>query len=178
MSFDYLLLWALTIANSFGLILMVRQLAARPVYRTVSGPPPGLRFTDWTLKTLEGLPRSSSEMPVEYTMLFASDNCGPCHTLLGKLAQAGRTVGTLVLAADGDAAKLQQAALSARGPLYDEFLAGADQTFRQRFEVPGTPYAVAIRQGRVLASGPTRTPEDLQKIADVLRPRVVTPARP
>ena len=176
MSFDYVVLWILTIANSVAILLVVRQLAALPAFRP-AGPRPGTSFANWTLRAPNGAPRSSSEMPLEYTMLFASEACGPCHTLLGELAQSTPIGETLIVAAEGDAPRLQQEALSPRGPVYDEFLSGADSEFRQRFHVPGTPFGIAVRRERVVAAGPLRTAKDLEKLAAALRRGgVATPA--
>lgn len=168
MSFDYVLLWGLTIANSFAILLVVRQLSHMPAYRPVNGPRTGSRFADWTLRTLEGKQRSSAEMPSEYTILFASENCGPCHTLLAELGRSGRKAGTLVIAADGDATSLQRETLTSRGSVCDEFLTGADPAFRRRLKIPGTPFAVAVSREQVLASGPVRTSTELEKITDAL----------
>lgn len=177
MTVDSIVLWILTIANSVAILLVVRQLAALPAYRP-TGPRRGASFANWTLRTLDGTPRSSAEMPTEYTMLFASETCGPCHTLLGELAKSALNIEPLVVAVDGDAPKLQEASLSPRGLVYDEFLGGADSAFRERFQVPGTPFALAIRRERVVASGPARTPEELAKLARSLhRGSVTAPAR-
>jgi len=135
----------------------------------VTGPRPGTPFKEWTLRTPDGSNRTSEEMPAEYTLLFAAESCGPCHALFAKIAKTGRTVGTLVVAADGPAPSLREAAMTDGGPLYDQFLTGADKSFRDRFNVPGTPFALAIRQQRIVASGPARTPEDVQKLANELR---------
>ena len=62
-------------------------------------------------------------------MLFASETCAPCHVLLEALGQADRTNGTLVVAADGDATKIKQAAVTPRGRVYDDILVGADTRF-------------------------------------------------
>jgi hypothetical protein len=141
-----------------------------PKYSRSPGPRLGATFGDWTLKTLEGETRTSKQMPPEYVMLFAAEACASCHTLFGQLAHSGRTRGPLVVAAEGEAPRLARAATTPNGPLYDEFLAGADLALMQRLEIPSTPFAVAIRQGHVMASGPARTPEELEKIGDMLRP--------
>jgi hypothetical protein len=166
---DYLAIWALTIANSFAVLLIVRRLAQLPSPRG-SGPRIGAPLGSWTLKTLTGDQRSSADMPSEYTMLFTSDRCGQCRTLFGRLAQSGRMVGRLVVASDGDAAALTEASVNREEPLYDELLSGADLSFRQQLRIPGTPFAIAVRGGRVIASGAAATPEDLQKIANALGP--------
>lgn len=109
------------------------------------------------------------DMPSEYTILFASDTCTPCRGLFAQMAESGRTRGRLVVAADGVAGSLAQHASASGEPLYDDFLTGADFAFRQQMQIPGTPFALAIRQGRVLAAGPTTTAAQLQDIADSLR---------
>jgi hypothetical protein len=177
-AFDYVLIWVLTIANSVAILLVVRRLASLSTYRP-TGPRPGSSFADWTLQTLEGKSRSSAEMPLQYMLLFASETCESCHTLLRELARSSRRLETLVVAADGDAPTLRQAALTPDGPVYDEFLAGADIAFRQRFQIPGTPFAFAVRRGRVVASSPVRIPEDLARLADAARTTTATArARP
>lgn len=176
MSWDYLALWALTVANSFAILLLIRQVAQHPAYRQPQGPKPGTPFENWSLSTLAGQPRTAAEMPEEYTMLFASDSCGPCRTLFDELARSGRTRGALVVAADGESAALVRAAATASEPLYDDFLSGADHPFRQQHQIPGTPFAVAVRHGRVVASGPAGTPAQLQQVADALAPAAMRTA--
>lgn len=165
---DYLLLWSLTILNSFMVIVLIRHVARLP--QRPPGPPVGLPVRDWTLRTVEGSERTGADMPSAYTLLVAAENCGACHGLLARLARSGRPPGTLVIATSGDGAKLAQAAESTEGPLYDEFLTGTDPEFMQKFRIPSTPYALAVRHGRVVASGPARTPEELAAIADVVSP--------
>lgn len=176
MSLDQILLWALTLMNTFLILLLVRQLASLPQYRRSKGPSVGAAFDGWSLPALGGGVRTSAQMPSEYTLLFASATCAPCHTLLEKLAVSGRTRGTLVIATDGNPEKVREAATGPQGPLYDDFLIDADHTFRERIDVPGTPFAVAIRNERVVSSGPASTPEALQKVADSLRSATVVAA--
>lgn len=175
MALDYIALWILTVVNSFAIILIVRQLAALPNYSQTPGPRLGSVFGEWELKTLAGETRSSSEMPPEYVMLFAAEHCGPCHVLFAQLGQMGRPGGHLVIAAEGDAAALSRAASTPSGPLYDELLSGVDGRFMRQFNIPGTPYGLAVRQGRIVASGPARSSSELQKLADVLRPAIKRP---
>lgn len=172
MPLDYLAVWALTVANSLAILLVVRQLARLPKPRA-PGPRVGAPFVNWTLATLAGEQRSSRNMPSEYTMLFAANDCRQCHTLFSDLAESKRTIGVLVVAADGDAAALAGPAEARTAQFYDEFLTGADQAFRQQFHIPGTPFAIAVRQGHVVGSGATRTPAELQRIADMLRPSAI-----
>jgi hypothetical protein len=170
MSWDYVVLWALTVINSFVILLLVRQLALMPKYTRAPGPRLGSTFGEWALQTMGGRALTSKQMPEEYVMLFASESCGPCHTLFAQLAHVGRSTGTLVVAAEGNATKLERAARTANRPLYDEFLEGVDDGLMQRLQIPSTPFAVAIRQSRVVAAGPARTPAELETITAVLRP--------
>ena len=170
--FDSIALWALTIVNSFVIILVIRQLATLPKYNRPPGPRPGAPFDDWVLTTLSGEQRSANQMPSEYLMLIAAERCGPCHALFAQLAHAGRPRGHFVIAGEGDAAVLSQATSTPTGPLSDEYLAGVDLAFMQRFDIPSTPYGLAVKRGRIVASGPARTPAELQRIADIFAPAV------
>jgi hypothetical protein len=109
-------------------------------------------------------------MPTEYLMLVAAETCGPCHALFAQLAHGGRPPDYFVIAGQGDAGVLSRAASTTAGPLYDEYLGGVDAAFLQRFEIVSTPYAVAVKHGRVVASGPARTPAELDGIAAIFRP--------
>jgi hypothetical protein len=169
-SFDLIALWALTVINSFALILVVRQLATLPKYNKRPGPRPGSPFGDWELTTLNGDKRSSKQMPPEYVMLVAAETCGPCHALFAQLAHSGRPRDHFVIAGQGDPGVLSRAASTPAGPLYDEYLGGVDEGFLQRFDITSTPYAVAVKYGRVVASGPARTPAELETIAAIFRP--------
>lgn len=169
MAFDLIALWTLTVLNSFAIILVVRQIATLPKYNRPPGPRAGSVFGDWELTTLGGDKRLSKQMPSQYVMLMAAERCAPCHALLAQLVHGGRPEGHFVIAGDGDPVVLSRAASTPAGPIYDEYLDGADAAFLQRFDIVSTPYALAIKHGRVVASGPARTPTELQTIADILR---------
>ena len=175
MPIDSIALWILTVVNSFAIILVVRQLATLPKYNRPPGPRPGAPFAGWELTTLGGEKRSAAQMPLEYIILIAAERCGPCHALFAQLANVGRPTPYFVIAGEGDAALLSQASSTPAGPLYDEYLAGVDVAFMQRFDIPSTPYALAIKRERVVASGPARTPAELQQIADIFTPAARTP---
>ena len=168
MSLDYVLLWALVIGNGLATLLVIRQVAMLPKFSRPPGPRPGSQL-DWALATLDGTVRESSAMPAEYVMLFASERCNACHALFASIARFGRPEAHLVVAAESDGVMLEAAARTDRARLYDEFLLGADVAFMQRHGIPTTPYAVAVRLGRVVSAGPARTPTELAQIADILR---------
>lgn len=170
MSFGDVVLWTLTIVNSFVLLLVVRQLAQLPAYRSARGPSVNSSFAGWTLSALDGRVRTSQDMPEDYTMLFASERCGPCHDLLAELGRSDR-VASLIVAADAAAPRLQQLAMDADPPVCMEFLTGADRSFRQQFRIPGTPFAMSVRAGRVVTSGPARSADEVRQVAQALRPR-------
>jgi hypothetical protein len=109
-------------------------------------------------------------MEAQYVMLFAADSCDPCHALLRRLANStlGRPNVRLILAVEGDPTGLLRASEGASGRPYDEVLAGVTRDMMRRLEIPGTPYAVALRDGVVMATGPARTPEELSGIAERL----------
>lgn len=170
MSIDYAALWGLTIVNAVVLLLVVRQLALFPRYSQTPGPRLGTPVPEWTLRTLDGRDRQVAQLPASYVALFTADGCGPCHTLFTRLAHEGRPDGSLVVFAEGDAGKLAETATAGSKPLFDEFLAGLTREMLLEFSIPSTPYAVAIRQGRVAASGPARTREELANIGSILTP--------
>ena len=169
MSLEFGALWAVTLVNSFVMILVVRQIATLPRYNRPPGPKPGATFDQWQLQTLNGRSRVATEMPPAYTMLVTAERCGVCHALVAQLAHEGKPQGHLVIATDGGKGELARAAASG-GTVYDEFLVGVDQTFLQRYEIPSSPYALAIRHGRIVAAGPARTATELAKISEVLAP--------
>lgn len=173
MTLSEVLLWTLTALNSFAILLVIRQLARLPIYRTPLGPQKGSLFTDWTLWTTTGTPRTSAQMPIEYTFLVTSENCSPCHALVAELARAPEAIPGLIIAADDDEGGIVRVA-DARG-VCDEFLTGVDPAFRQRFLIPGTPYVMAIRQERVVRTGPARTREEVLQVAQALRKSLPRP---
>jgi hypothetical protein len=124
----------------------------------------------WTLRTLSGQARSLADLPAEYVAVFAAEGCGPCHTLFARLAHEGRPAGRLVVLAEGDAGRLATVAQTQGVPLYDEFLSGVTRPMMLEFEIPSTPYAVAVRHGHVIAAGPSRTGDELTRIAEALHP--------
>ena len=178
MSIDYAALWILTVVNAVALLLVVRQLALLPRYSQPAGPRLGRLVPDWTLKTLEGRDRPITELPSEYVALFTAEGCGPCHTLFNRLAHEGRPRGPLVVFAEGDAQTLAATATGAAGPLYEEFLGGVTHEMMLEFSIPSTPFAVAIRHGRVAASVPARTRDELANIGTILGPALAASPAP
>jgi hypothetical protein len=72
--------------------------------------------------------------------------------------------------AEGDVQRLERAARGADGPLYDEILSGVTKSMMQDFEVPSTPFAIAVRNGRVAGAGPARTRDELASVGSILIP--------
>ena len=164
MSLDYAALWVLVIVNSLGILVLTRQLAMAPQYSRRSGPKVGSTVGAWSLETLDGAVRRSTDPPDAYTLLFVSSTCGPCHALFTELRAAGRPRGLLYIVAQGDAAALAKEATSEQGPLYDLLLVDGGGEVQKSLQVPGTPYAVAIARGRVEAAAVASTPDQLSRI--------------
>lgn len=165
MDWEKIALWAIVVANTFAILAIVRQLALLP-RPPAPGPRAGAPFVNWALRTDKGDSRDSTEMPAEYTILFASETCRPCHALVEQLAGTQRVASRLVLAVDGN----PKALLASAGPSqpFDELLIGATENFRRQLHIPGTPFAVAVRQRHVVAAGPARSVRELTTIADAL----------
>jgi hypothetical protein len=165
-------LWALTIANTLGLLLVIRQLATLPQYTHTSGvrerkgPAVGTVIEDWSLAALEGGIRREQDLPPAYTLLFVASTCDPCHKLLAELRTVGRPASPLYLVANGDAQSVATEATTAGGPLFDELLITGSGDLYQRLDVPGTPYAVSIRDRRVVAAGVSPAAADVARIAN------------
>jgi len=160
------------VANAIATLLVVRQLALIPKYNRRPGPKPGALFQGWQLMSSDGELRSAEQMPSEYVSLFTDERCGPCHALFGELAHVGRIPERLVVISRSGGNGLLAAAATGSEVLYDEFLVGAGTQFFERFEIPSTPFATAVRHGHVIASAPTRTAAELDALAARLRPAI------
>jgi hypothetical protein len=68
----------------------------------------------------------------------------------------------------GDADALEREAHSSAAPLYDLFLLGGRGELFQSLDVPGTPYAIAVQDGRVVAAGAAATTDTLSQVATSL----------
>jgi hypothetical protein len=166
MSFDYAMLWLLVMTDTLAILLLVRQLATLPQFSRRSGPQAGTPIEPWSLEMMDGGTRRSTDLAEAYTLLFVASTCGPCHALFEEMRSAGRPRGLLYVVAQGDAAALEKEAVSERGPMYDLFFRGGRGDLYQRLNVPGTPFAVAVRKGRIEAAGPAASTEQLFRVSD------------
>ena len=171
MAIDYIALWALVIIDTLGLLLVVRQLATLPQYtrqgsaRERRGPAIGSPIADWSLAALEGGIKNDRDLASSYTLLFVASTCDPCHKLLAELRKTGRPAGPLYLVANGDPQSVAAEARIDGERLYDELLITGSGDLYQRLDVPGTPYAIAVRGRHVAGAGVSPTAADLARIA-------------
>lgn len=98
-------------------------------------------------------------------MLAVAHTCKPCHRLLDELTRVPFGSTSLVIAAD---IGLESFGLPQRGLVQGQVLTGMNEGLRRRLQIPGTPFAVAIRDGRVVAAGPAPTPQELVGVAAAL----------
>lgn len=166
MSLDLLALWTITAINTLGLLLVVRQLAALPQFSRRLGPRKGESLGDWEMKTPDGDIVRGRDVSGAYTLLFVSATCGPCHELFAELRDTGRHAGTLYVVAHGDPAVVSAEAVSPQGLVYDRLLVGnREDPLFVRLSIPGTPYAVAVRDGKVVRAGIAAKAEQLARVS-------------
>ncbi|MGH2377809.1 MAG: hypothetical protein ACRDGT_04975 [Candidatus Limnocylindria bacterium] len=154
MALDSFALWVITLANTLGILLVIRQLAKQPQYLKRSDPKPGTDVGEWAL-VADGVLTRSSELPAAYTLLFVASACQPCHALLTELASRGKPSGNLYLVTQDDGRGLLDRWRDGGRPPYDRFFTSdAGQLFR-RLGIPGTPYAVAVENRTIRRAGVT-----------------------
>jgi hypothetical protein len=170
MSIDYIVLWILVTINTLAILLIIRQVAGLPQVARPLGPKRGSLVIPWSLEALDGSVRRAAELPADYTLLFVSSTCEPCLTLFAEMRRVGRPPGPLYLVAQGDADAIAKEAESANGVLYDLLLRGGAGDLYQQLAIPGTPYAVAVREGRVAGSAAAPTSAQLIKISESALP--------
>lgn len=165
MTLDYATLWVLVILNTLAIMLVIRQLAAMPHVARRAGPKVGTEVPAWSLESIDGRVVRSADLPTTYTLLFVASGCRPCHALFAELQTEGPAPTALYIVARGDAPALAREAQSERGPLYDLFLRDDRAILSELVGVPGTPYAVAVRDGRVVAAKAVPTAEQLARVS-------------
>ena len=176
-TFDYVALWALTVANSLILLLLIRYVARMPQLSRRADPAPGTPVPPWSLTALGGSVVRSEQMPSAYTLLFLASGCKPCHALLTELRAHGRpTSAALVAVGRGDVQALAQEAAPDGVAVYDHFLVDPDGALSRQLRIPGTPYAVSVHDGRIVRGGSAPTASDLDRIASTTRTAASSPA--
>lgn len=148
MQLDYVALWTLVIANTFAILLIVRQLARLPQFARRTGPRTGTPV-HWTLRSPDGRVMSSKDAPNAYTLLFVASTCKPCHALFEDLRARGKPPATLYVVSQGDGVSLTQEAPGT----FDLLLEGGVADLYRELQIPGTPWAVAVSDGVVVATG-------------------------
>ena len=164
MSIDYAALWMLVVMNTMAILLLVRQVATMPQFTRRTGPKAGTPVDDWSLESVHGGIKHSADLPDAYTLLFVASTCGPCHALFAEMRRVGRPGGLLYVVGQGDAEAMSKEAESEQGPLFDLFLRGGRGEVYQKLGIPGTPWAVAVKGGRVESTGPASTAEQLSRV--------------
>lgn len=167
MSLDYGALWALVLANTLLILLVIRHLAATPHITRLTGPQPGLEVGEWSLESLDGTTRRSADLPRTYTLLFMSHGCKPCQALMAELRQIGPPQGALYVVYQEAAQILNEEEPSGKQP-YDLLLVDGGRGLYTKLGVPGTPYAVAVHDGRVNLARLAPTVEQLAKVVEAV----------
>lgn len=162
MQWDYVAMWALLIANTFAILLIVRQLAHLPQFARRTGPRVGTPV-HWSLRSLEGTVVRSEEAPRDYALLFVASTCNPCHALLDDLRAHGKPDRAVYIVGQGETATLAREAAGT----FDLFLEGGVGDLYRELQIPGTPWAVVVRDGVVAATGAAA---NASRLTDLMQP--------
>lgn len=155
-------LWILTLANTVAIILIFRQLV---MFVRGQNAPRGLArntpVPSWALRALDGSSRGSSDYAFDHVLLVVSQRCVPCRDLLEEIRGSAQPAPyPIVVASDGDSSLLAGRLERLDHSRVHSVLIGADDAFKRRLSVPGTPHAIAIRaDGRVAVASGVNTME-------------------
>jgi hypothetical protein len=146
-------LWVLTLINTVGIVLILRQLASGPPVMQRSNPAIGSVLPTWSLQNLEGRTVSSLTLPASYVLVATSTSCIVCNDLFRDLAQRKvDTGGRAYLISAGDPSAVREAVHEVPQGYFREVLVGATLELLTKLHVPATPYAIAVRDGKVVAA--------------------------
>jgi hypothetical protein len=160
-------LWVLTVANTAAIILIFRQLVMiTRGYNAPRGLSRNAPLPEWRLRTLDGSPRGSTDYAFDHLLLVVSQRCAPCRDLLDEIrANPQPTLYPIVVASDGEQDAVRERLAGLLRSHVHSVLIGAEEGFKARLNVPGTPHAIAIRaDGRVAAAGGVNTLEHVHSL--------------
>ncbi|MDP9225844.1 MAG: hypothetical protein M3P18_18790, partial [Actinomycetota bacterium] len=175
---SYLALWALVIVLSVVVVALARQIGTLhmrlgprgALEMDDEGPPLGEAPEPQDVLDVAGAPVTLGGPGKQQLLLFVSPGCGMCEQVLPALpaiARNGQLTPYVITDVDGTETELA----FGRKNVAAQLIPGAQLV--QRYNVPGTPYAVITdRLGIVRAKGTVNNLEQMEGLVDTARRRV------
>jgi methylamine dehydrogenase accessory protein MauD len=177
---SYVVLWALVIALAAVVVALARQIGTLhlrlgptgALEMDAEGPELGSRAIEIETKDTKGRAVVIGKGGEDQLLLFVSPTCHVCERVLPSLpavARAGRLVPYVITDIDVEETALQFKHKRVEAPIVPGV------AIAQAYEIPGTPYIVAIdSRGIVQAKGTVNNLEQVEGLIDTFDRRVGT----
>jgi methylamine dehydrogenase accessory protein MauD len=180
---SYVVLWLLVLVLAAVVVALARQIGTLhlrlgptgALEMDGEGPELGSRAIEIETKDTKGRPVALGRRGEDQLLLFVSPTCHVCERVLPALpavARAGRLAPYVVTDTDAEETVIQFAHKRIDAPVVPGV------AIAQAYEIPGTPYIVAIdADGIVQAKGTVNNLEQVEGLVDTFARRVGAPRR-